>query len=124
MTLFKVRTTNGVSVSRFLWPSRKVTLCVLAFRLANSCILQTSFEPDEYWQSLEVAHHMVFGYGHLTWEWIEGIRGYTHPLLFTAVYWLLRIFGLDNGFSLVGGLIPYLHIQQLGHSFNCVQTLV
>lgn len=81
-----------------------MTLCVLAFRLANSCILQTSFEPDEYWQSLEVAHHMVFGYGHLTWEWIEGIRGYTHPLLFTAVYWLLRIFGLDNGFSL--SLIP------------------
>ena len=49
------------------WPSRSVTLCVLAFRLANACVLQTSFEPDEYWQSLEVAHHIVFGYG----QWLN-----------------------------------------------------
>jgi phosphatidylinositol glycan class B len=29
---------------------------------------------------------MVFGYGHLTWEWARGLRGFTHPLLFAALY--------------------------------------
>jgi GPI mannosyltransferase 3 len=33
----------------------------LAFRIANAALLQTSFNPDEYWQSLEVAHRIVFG---------------------------------------------------------------
>ena len=34
---------------------------------------------DETWQSVEIAHKLVFGYGHLTWEWVEGIRSYLHP---------------------------------------------
>ena len=25
-------------------------------------------------------------YGHLTWEWAAGIRGFSHPLLFAVVY--------------------------------------
>lgn len=33
-----------------------------AFRLASALLCQTAFVPDEYWQSLEVAHRMVFGY--------------------------------------------------------------
>eukprot|EP00744_Colponema_vietnamica_P006613 GILI01009585.1.p1 GENE.GILI01009585.1~~GILI01009585.1.p1 ORF type:complete len:544 (-),score=100.96 GILI01009585.1:316-1788(-) len=41
---------------------------------------------------------MVFGYGHLTWEWgsDKGIRGYLHPLLFSIVFWFLKLFGLDT----------------------------
>ena len=35
---------------------------LLAFRCVNALLLQTSFVPDEYWQSLEVAHKVVFGY--------------------------------------------------------------
>ncbi|ORY52951.1 hypothetical protein BCR33DRAFT_711359, partial [Rhizoclosmatium globosum] len=42
----------------------------------------TFFSPDEYWQSLEVAHEYVFGYGYLTWEWTHKVRGFTHPMLF------------------------------------------
>ncbi|KAI9330015.1 Alg9-like mannosyltransferase family-domain-containing protein [Zopfochytrium polystomum] len=56
----------------------------------------TFFSPDEYWQSLEVAHHAVFGYGALTWEWTHRIRGFMHPLLFAAVYKALSVMGLDN----------------------------
>lgn len=32
------------------------------FRLLNYFVVQTYYVPDEYWQSLEVAHHKVFGY--------------------------------------------------------------
>lgn len=71
------------------------TLC-LAFRIANSLLIQTYFNPDEHWQALEVAHRIVFGYGHLTWEWRKGIRSYFHPLLFAVLYKVLALFGLDT----------------------------
>ena len=67
----------------------------LLLRVVNAFSVQTYFNPDEYWQALEVAHRMAFGFGHLTWEWHEHIRGYTHPLLFAVLYHVLRITGLD-----------------------------
>ncbi|KAJ6355359.1 hypothetical protein OIU77_005862 [Salix suchowensis] len=71
------------------------TLC-LAFRIVNSLLIQTYFNPDEHWQALEVAHRIVFGYGHLTWEWRKGIRSYFHPLVFAVLYKVLALFGLDT----------------------------
>lgn len=35
---------------------------LIVFRVLNALLCSTSFVPDEYWQSLEVAHEMVFGY--------------------------------------------------------------
>ena len=35
---------------------------LMIFRVLNALLCSTSFVPDEYWQSLEVAHRMVFGY--------------------------------------------------------------
>ena len=68
---------------------------LVIFRLCNVFLVQTWFVPDEFWQGPEVAHKMVFGYGHLTWEWREGIRGYVYPLLFAFMYKILDIFKLD-----------------------------
>lgn len=74
----------------FLW--------LVCFRLVDALLVRTYFNPDEYWQSLEVAHHMAFGHGHLTWEWQPGarIRGFAHPLVFAALYRLLALLGLDT----------------------------
>ena len=36
-------------------------LGLLAFRFINALMVQTSYVPDEYWQSIEVAHNMAFG---------------------------------------------------------------
>jgi GPI mannosyltransferase 3 len=33
----------------------------LALRVINALLIRTTFSPDEYWQSLEVAHRIVFG---------------------------------------------------------------
>ena len=43
---------------------RTSLLCwaLIAFRLTNAFLTLTAFVPDEYFQSLEVAHHIVFGY--------------------------------------------------------------
>jgi hypothetical protein len=37
-------------------------LLLISYRIANSLLIHTFFNPDEYWQSLEVAHQVVFGY--------------------------------------------------------------
>ncbi|KAJ1986761.1 glycosylphosphatidylinositol anchor biosynthesis [Dimargaris cristalligena] len=64
-------------------------LAILTFRLLNAFSVQTFLLPDETWQSLEVAHHMVFGTGYLTWEWAHRLRGYAHPWLFAQLYRVL-----------------------------------
>ncbi|KAJ8945650.1 hypothetical protein NQ318_012368 [Aromia moschata] len=59
-------------------------------RLLSVYVVDSFFVPDEYYQSVEIAHHMVYGYGYLTWEWTQGIRSYIYPpnhrvpLLFAA----------------------------------------
>ncbi|KAG6541769.1 hypothetical protein Mapa_016781 [Marchantia paleacea] len=83
-------------VDRILADERWVWKVCLLARLLNALLVRTYFNPDEHWQSLEVAHRMVFGYGHLTWEWDRGIRSYVHPLIFAALYKVLAITGLDT----------------------------
>ena len=83
---------------------RKLVAALVLIRVITAAFLSgTYFVPDEYWQSLEVAHRLVFGYGYLTWEWLEGIRGYFHPLLFACLYRLLAWLHLDYPWSIVVG---------------------
>lgn len=49
-------------LKKILSSEKTLFLGLLAFRATNALVIQTSFVPDEYWQTLEVAHHMVFGY--------------------------------------------------------------
>ena len=68
--------------------------------------LRTFFEADEFWQGPEVAHKLVFGYGHLTWEWAEGLRSYLHPLLFAVLYKTIAFLRIDT--PLIVSLSPRL----------------
>ncbi|WVO17877.1 hypothetical protein L204_105575 [Cryptococcus depauperatus] len=83
----------------------------------------TYFQPDEFYQALEPAHHKVFGYGYLTWEWqdlplphhgsgsylkewlgeclwkiVAGgrMRSWIWPGVFTGVYQVLKMLRLDE----------------------------
>lgn len=73
----------------------------LLVRLLSVLVVQTYFVADEYYQSLEVAHNFVFGYGHLTWEWHEGLRSYGFPFLFAILYKVLKVFGLDSAMAVI-----------------------
>ena len=44
-------------------PGRAAFGAIWAWRAAQAVLVCTYFNPDEYWQSLEVAHEMVFGCG-------------------------------------------------------------
>ncbi|KAI8873280.1 hypothetical protein GQ42DRAFT_160655, partial [Ramicandelaber brevisporus] len=63
-------------------------------------LCRTYINPDETWQSLEIAHNRVFGYGFRAWEWRHEdhppIRGYAHPFLFSLAYRALAALGLDD----------------------------
>ncbi|EFX79028.1 hypothetical protein DAPPUDRAFT_197829 [Daphnia pulex] len=83
-----------------MWKSN--LLCVfLITRLSSVFVVQTWFVPDEYWQSLEVSHRLSFGYGYLTWEWLEGIRSLIYPLFFCIPYKLMAYFSLDDPKALI-----------------------
>ncbi|TDL27414.1 glycosyltransferase family 22 protein [Rickenella mellea] len=75
----------------------------ITFRVLVAVSTRTFFQPDEFFQSLEVAHHAVFGYGQLTWEWttFPPIRSIVYPSIFVPVYWILKVTGLDTGSLLV-----------------------
>jgi hypothetical protein len=44
-----------------------IFLFLLSFRILNAVSIRTFFQPDEYFQSLEPAWHIVFREGWLTW---------------------------------------------------------
>lgn len=88
---------------------------LLIFRcLVGAVTCRTVFAPDEHWQSLEIAHRIVFGYGYKTWEWQDAragtdssgwgngpIRSIAYPALFVLPYWVLQKLALDDTILLV-----------------------
>lgn len=82
-------------------------LLALPVRLVWAVLSRSFFQPDESWQSLEVAHRLVFGYGYLTWEWrpsassVGGIRSPVYALLFVPGFWLAKVTGMDGWGTLV-----------------------
>ena len=78
-----------------------VFFLVLVYRVTQSLYCQSYFVADEYWQSLEVAHRAVFGYGELTWEWQKGIRSAIFPAIFTGIYRVLKVLNKDSASALM-----------------------
>lgn len=74
-----------------------MTSLALAVRVAIALSTEGFFQPDEYFQALEPAHHYVFGYGHLTWEWVSPapLRSIIYPALNIPPFWLIKTLGLD-----------------------------
>ncbi|SYW76207.1 related to dolichyl-phosphate-mannose-glycolipid alpha-mannosyltransferase [Ustilago bromivora] len=108
---------------------RSLFLFLLAFRLINALVTRTFFQPDEHYQTTEIAHRVVFGHGFKSWEWstnshsplpanaswfqlarhnvLNGpVRSILHPLLFVPGYALLKATGLDQTYLLL--LFPRL----------------
>ncbi|VDM35935.1 unnamed protein product [Hydatigera taeniaeformis] len=83
-------------------------MALIAFRLLNAMIIRTTFVPDEVWQSVEVAHRWVYGFGALTWEWTPtvAIRSPLYPLFLAGIYKALALSGVDSRAAIV--LLPRL----------------
>ncbi|TIB18716.1 hypothetical protein E3P92_00561 [Wallemia ichthyophaga] len=99
--LFEASTRLTESISLSKYPSyneyrNHVAMFIPQFTLLkkifNKLILilslstRTYFQPDEYFQSLEVAHWMRYGFGYLTWEWENRIRSVAYPAIYAVGY--------------------------------------
>lgn len=87
---------------------KQIVYISLAVRVLQALLTSTFFQPDEFFQALEPAHYLVFGYGHLTWEWryIHPIRSIIYPGVFVPAYWLVKVLGLEQGQWLVRSFHP------------------
>lgn len=91
---------------------RQLLIVAVVVRVSATLFCSSYFVADEYWQSLEIAHRLVFGRGELTWEWHQGIRSFVFPTIIAIPYWLLKILHLDTPFLLQ--IIPRLLMTALG----------
>lgn len=99
-----------------LRPHLKVVSVILFVRLLSVFLVQTWYVPDEYWQTLEVAHNQAFGYGALTWEWQKGIRSYLYPSVVAVLYTVLKYTGLDYPQAVVSNFL-------LGPRYNSIMCV-
>ncbi len=51
----------------------------LGFRIAWAILRPNVLYPDEIFETLEPAHRLAFGYGILSWEWMESVRSWVFP---------------------------------------------
>ena len=65
-------------------------------RVFIACSIATSYVPDEYWQSIEVAYFEVYGKGDLTWEWKTGLRSCLHAQIYSLLFYVIRGLGIDT----------------------------
>lgn len=79
-----MRTNLGVRLPS----STKLFIIIFIIRLINAISIQTFFQADEFYQSLEPAHNFVYGYGYITWEWHAKLRSSIHPLIYSLGYML------------------------------------
>lgn len=106
----------------------KVFLLFCVFRVLNVFVIQSQFDPDEYWQQLEPAYCRVFTSSGqscpgLTWEWkrrsssleaktlsdwmdigMNGpVRSYASILPTLLFYHAIKILGLDTSWAVSRG---------------------
>ncbi|WP_375754736.1 hypothetical protein [Corallococcus exercitus] len=85
-------------------PERRLGLLLLAgvlglgaaFRLYWALRDDGIYWPDEVYQSLEPAHRLVYGYGLIAWEFVEGARNWALPALVAVLLGLGRLVGLTE----------------------------
>ncbi|MBE4750724.1 hypothetical protein G4177_21370 [Corallococcus sp. ZKHCc1 1396] len=73
-----------------------------AFRLYWALHDDGIYWPDEVYQSLEPAHRLVYGYGLVAWEFVEGARNWALPGLVAGVLGLGRLVGLNEPAGYLG----------------------
>lgn len=62
---------------------------------------QGLFWPDEFFQSIEPAHRFAFGYGLVTWEWVEGARSWLYPGAIGLLWKAMTAAGVHDGATLL-----------------------
>ncbi|TGO59229.1 hypothetical protein BELL_1256g00020 [Botrytis elliptica] len=111
---------NGLHALVNIQTAKDIWTFLLVFRIFNSFLVKTFFQPDEYFQSLEPAWELAFGEGSgawITWEWHYQLRSSLHPTLFAAAYYLI-----DKPMELVN-FFPQFRAEVLAVLPNIIQAI-
>ena len=87
-----------LSVSEFFSPnSRKFWVCALLFKLFLAFNTRPVYQPDENYQSVEVAYQLIYGEVDLSWEWDPkyALRSLSLPSLYYIMFYALKLLHLD-----------------------------
>jgi phosphatidylinositol glycan class B len=83
---------------------RMIALIILAVSVIAGFVIRVfivfgdegMYWPDEIYQSFEPAHNLVFGYGLMPWEYIQGARSWALPGFVAIILKLCALFGGDS----------------------------
>ena len=78
---------------RWLW---FLMLAGFLLRFGLGLTADWMYRPDEYIQYLEQAHRVVFGYGHIPWEYRLGVRNWMISAPAIATLHLCKVLGLTH----------------------------
>lgn len=73
---------------------------ILAYDLNFKIVVWFEYNTFETLTESDILN-LFLTYGYETWEWKEGIRGYSYPLLFALIYKLLYLMNYDTTYLLV-----------------------
>ncbi|XP_056671640.1 GPI mannosyltransferase 3 [Monodelphis domestica] len=64
----------------------------------SKAISESRLAGENYFAFSIICHFVlnITNYGYLTWEWAEGLRGYSYPLIFASMYKVLYVFAKDS----------------------------
>lgn len=95
--IFPDRSVNGVNGKpvtwQWFWP---VLFLGLAARLLVAGWGDVPLHPDEFFQYLEPAHRLVYGYGVIPWEYDYGIRSWLIPIVIAGIITVAEWLGLGE----------------------------
>lgn len=106
------------SLRRNLPVSLILVPALLAGFLLRTLILFTDegiLWPDEIYQSFEPAHRLIFGYGLISWEFIQGARNWALPGLVALLLQLCQWSGSDSPYV-------YIHVVKLTFALMGIAT--
>lgn len=77
-------------------PNALILFYLVILRVINALTINTFFQPDEYFQSLEPAHQFTYGFGDVTWEWTSNLRSFNYPMIFHICFLLNEYLGFGS----------------------------
>ncbi len=100
----KIENTSDKSLFIFIF------LSAFIFRTYAAFTSIAQLYPDEIFQTVEMAHKIVFGKAITYWEFEVGARSWVFPGIIAGVYKILNLIGIDDPYYLNGFVKAFLGI--------------
>lgn len=93
-------------------------IIIICTRIISACIQNTTFNPDEYYQSIELIYTLLYNKGYVTWEYqpYVKLRSALYPYIFYYAYRIIQYLSVDHIYHHVYIVLPRV--------IQCASTIV